>query len=77
MNLAAKDYLRHNDRAQSDENMERRIRHPENSQQPYMLAHPAPTQFDESQHRFSTAPTLSHSRLQLPTALIAEHWFSS
>jgi hypothetical protein len=76
MYYAAEDRLRDNDHDHSGNNMQRRICHPENAQQPDMVAHPAAPKLDESKHGFAAASAARVSRLQLRTTLIAKHRFS-
>jgi hypothetical protein len=77
MDHAAEDDLRDHDHDHSSHRVQRRIRHPENADQPDMFANPAAPKLDESKHSFAAPSAAWLSRLQRRTTLIAIHRFSS
>jgi hypothetical protein len=69
--------LRDNDQDHTRNHVQRRVRHPENADQPYMFANPVAPKFDESKNGFAATSAALLSGLQLRTTLIAKHRLSS
>jgi hypothetical protein len=77
MNEVTEDRLGNNNRGQACNHMQRRVCHPENANKPDMFANSAAPKFDKSKHGFAATHAAWLRRLQLRTALIAKHRFSS